>query len=168
MRLFAGGGAATLAVAVLGVLGWGLAHPALPAGARTGAAAPNVTVELLDGSSLTLDAYRGSPVVVNFWATWCADCRREAAALSDAARSHPDVRFLGLLYQDTAGAAREYQATGAAYPYPVGYSDVAGKAFAVEGNPETYFLDRQGVVRAIAIGPVTAAALERDLQAAAA
>jgi cytochrome c biogenesis protein CcmG/thiol:disulfide interchange protein DsbE len=166
VRLLALSGATGLAAAVLGVLGWGLLHPAVQAGARSGAAAPNVTVELLDGSSLTLASYRGSPVVVNFWATWCADCKREAGVLAAAAREHPEARFLGLVYEDTPSAARAYQATPAAYPYPVGYSDVAGRSFAVEGNPETYFIDARGVVRAIALGPLTASALERDLQAA--
>lgn len=157
------GGAVALAVAVLGVLGWGLAHPAVQAGARTGAAAPDVTVQLLDGSALTLDAYRGRPVVVNFWATWCADCRREAPALAAAARAHPEARFLGLVYQDTPSAARAYQSGTGAYPYPVGYSDLAGKAFGVQGNPETFFLDARGVVRAVAIGAVDGATLSRDL-----
>lgn len=166
MRLFAAGGASLLAAVVLAVLAWGLLHPAVQAGARAGAAAPDVTVELLDGSSLTLASYRGSPVVVNFWASWCADCKREAGVLSAAARAHPEARFLGLVYQDTPSAARAYQATAAAYPYPVGYSDVAGRSFGVEGNPETYFIDARGVVRAIAVGPLTAASFERDLQAA--
>ena len=166
MRLLAAAGAALLAAAVLGVLGWGLRHPAVAAGARAGAAAPDVTVQLLDGSALTLDSYRGSPVVVNFWATWCADCKREAAVLAAGARSHPEARFLGLIYQDTPSAARAYQAGSGAYPYPVGYSDIAGKSFGVEGNPETYFVDARGVVRAIAVGPLSATDLEHDLEAA--
>ena len=166
MRLIGASGAVALVVALLGVLGWGLAHPAAQAGATTGSAAPDITVELLDGSSLTLAAYHGSPVVVNFWATWCADCKREAPALAAAARANPGVRFLGVVYQDTPSAARSYQASSAAYPYPIGFSDMAGKSFGVEANPETFFVDARGVVRAVAIGPLTAGALAHDLQVA--
>ena len=167
MRLFSGLLATLLAAGVLSVLGWGLAHTAKPPVLRVGAAAPDLTVELLDGSSTHIVALRGKPLVVNFWATWCADCRRESGALRDAARATPGVRFLGVLYQDTASAARTYQSGADAYPYPIGWSDGAGSAFGVQANPETFFIDAAGVVRAIALGPMTQQQLATDLQKAA-
>ena len=109
MRVFSGVIATVLAAGLLTVLGWGLTHTAKPNALRVGAAAPDLTVELLDGSSTHVAALRGAPLVVNFWATWCADCTRESATLAAAARSNPGVRFLGVLYQDTAAAGRTYQ-----------------------------------------------------------
>jgi cytochrome c biogenesis protein CcmG/thiol:disulfide interchange protein DsbE len=155
--------ATLLAAALLSVLGWGLTHAPKPAAVRLGGAAPDITVELLDGSSTHLAALRGEPLVVNFWATWCADCAREAGALTAAARAHEDIRFLGVLYQDTASAGRSYQSGANAYPYPIGWSDGAGTAFGVQANPETFFIDARGVVRAIAIGPLTQQQLAADL-----
>ncbi|HEX6489565.1 MAG TPA: redoxin domain-containing protein [Candidatus Dormibacteraeota bacterium] len=163
MKLFAALGATLVAAAVLGVLGWGLAHPPAAPVARIGSAAPSVTFELLDGGSVSLAAYRGRPVVVNFWATWCADCKKEAPALAAAAGTRPDVAFLGLLYQDSLSAARAYASVAGPYAYPIGYSEDAGTAFGVQSNPETYFLDARGVVRAIAIGPMTQGQLATDL-----
>ena len=152
-----------LAAGLLSVLGWGLTHAPRAVTPRVGGAAPDITVELLDGSSTHVAAFRGAPLVVNFWATWCADCKREAGVLTAAARSHGDVRFLGVLYQDTATAARSYQAGESAYPYPVGWSDGAGAAFGVQANPETFVIDARGTVRAIAIGPMTRQQLDDDL-----
>jgi len=167
LRLFSGVIATLLAAGLLSVLGWGLAHTAKPPALHVGAAAPDLTVELLDGGSTHLAALRGEPLVVNFWATWCADCRRESAALREAAQTSPNVRFLGVLYQDTAGAARSYQAGADAYPYAIGWSDGAGSVFGVQANPETFFIDAGGVVRAIAIGPMTQEQLALDLRKAA-
>jgi cytochrome c biogenesis protein CcmG, thiol:disulfide interchange protein DsbE len=163
LRLFSGVLATVLAAGLLSVLGWGLTHAPRPATPHIGGAAPDVTVELLDGSSTHVAALRGAPLVVNFWATWCADCTREAAALRAAAKAHPEVRFLGVLYQDTASAGRSYQAGPGAYPYSVGWSDGAGAAFGVQANPETFFIDARGTVRAVAIGPLTQQQLADDL-----
>ena len=164
MRLFSGLIATVLAVGLLGVLGWGLTHTAKPPALHVGAAAPDLTVELLDGSSTHLGALRGEPLVLNFWATWCADCKREAGTLAAAARDNGQVRFLGVLYQDTPAAARTYQAGANPYPYPIGWSDGAGSAFGVQANPETFFIDARGVVRAIVIGPMTQDQLAADLE----
>jgi cytochrome c biogenesis protein CcmG/thiol:disulfide interchange protein DsbE len=163
LRLFSGVIAMLLAAGLLSVLGWGLTHTARPRPVRVGAAAPDLTLELLDGSSTDLAALRGRPLVVNFWATWCADCRRESATLIHAAQADPGVRFLGVLYQDTPAAARSYQAGSDPYPYAIGWSEGAGTAFGVQADPETFFLDARGVVRAIAIGPLTQQQLAADL-----
>lgn len=174
MRLFAALSAAVLAAGLLGVLGWGLAR-AQTQGVRVGSPAPDLTVALLDGSPLSLSAYRGHPAVVNFWATWCADCTKEAPALSAAAKAHAGVRFLGVLYKDNPEAARAYQASSLGYPYAVGYAPAGSDRFGVSGNivnlgqfaigalPETVFLDARGIVRVIEIGPLTRAQLNADL-----
>ncbi len=151
-----------LAVVLIAGLGWGLTHPAnKPAKSLMGQVAPDVTMETLDGGSVKLGDFRGTPLVVNFWASWCVPCKQEAPVLSAAARSYLGrVQFLGVDIQDTDQAARAYQAE-AHSPYPVGPA-VRGsyQQWGVTAPPETFFLDRRGAVISKVVGPVDAKRLE--------
>ncbi len=128
--------------------------------------APDVRLmELSGGGSVQLSSLRGRPAVVNFWATWCIPCVQEHAALTAAARSNPDVAFLGVVYEDTAENARGFlaQRGGAAYP---SYADDDGKAsiaFGVYGVPETFFIDAQGVIVEKYVGPLDGDTLRQRL-----
>ncbi len=139
----------------LALLAWGLIHPQQPiVPAVVGRPAPDLTVRSFDGQIVSLAALRGSPVVLNFYASWCASCRQEAAALAEAATAHGSVRFLGADIQDSEAAGLDFE-TQVHHPYPAGpvtagtYLD-----FGVTGPPETYFIDSAGVIRAHHIGPV--------------
>src|SRR2546426_10860402 len=115
---FAGGVAAALVTAALG---WGLAH-AFQAAPRTlvGQSAPELAIRSLEGRQIALADLRSTPVVLNFWASWCVPCRQEAPTLNAAARKHVrDVQFLGADIQDTDKGARAFQAE-LQVPYPVG------------------------------------------------
>jgi cytochrome c biogenesis protein CcmG/thiol:disulfide interchange protein DsbE len=129
-----------------------------PIDGATGAAA--------DGSAvLTSDSLRGRPVVLNFWASWCAPCRQEAEVLEQFAREYAPlgVTFVGVNVWDNADKARAFIAE-----YGVTYlngGDDAGSAaidYGLTGLPETYFVDRDGRVVRKFIGPIT----ERALRAA--
>lgn len=130
-----------LVVVLLGGLGWGLIHPAnKPVTSLVGQAAPELTTQTLDGRKLNLADLRGSPVVVNFWASWCVPCKQEAPVLSAAAlRYSGRVYFIGVDIQDTEAAARAYQAEVQS-PYPVG-SAIRGsyRNWGVTAPPETFF-----------------------------
>ncbi|HKF75882.1 MAG TPA: TlpA disulfide reductase family protein [Candidatus Dormibacteraeota bacterium] len=158
--------AAAGAAVLLGALGWGLLHPAnAPGDAVLGRPAPDLVVQRLDGGQVRLSAFRGRPVVLNFWASWCSTCRQEAGALS-AAAEHWDgrVAFLGVDIQDTPAAARAFESQVQA-PYPVGQA-VPGvpAAYGVTGPPETFFIDSRGVVTARFLGPLDAGLISRYLQ----
>jgi len=153
-------------VVLVAALAWGLAHPASgPADAVLGKPAPNLVVQTLDGTPASLAALRGQPVVLNFWASWCAPCRQEEAPLKAAAqRLEGRVAFLGVDFRDSPEAARATQQR-VQYPYPVGPAagDIPAM-YGVTAPPETFFLDSHGVVAARFVGPLDASLIDRYLQ----
>ncbi|MDR0361018.1 MAG: TlpA family protein disulfide reductase [bacterium] len=156
-----------VAVLVLAALGWGLLHPSGGTSTTTvvGRAAPDLAMRTLDGQTVRLSDYAGRPVVVNFWASWCAPCRQEEGALKQAAaRWQGKVQFLGVDFRDSPEGARAAQER-AQYPYPVGpATDGAPQAYGVASPPETYFLDAGHTVVARFLGPLDGQALDRHLQ----
>jgi cytochrome c biogenesis protein CcmG/thiol:disulfide interchange protein DsbE len=165
-RRLAWGGAATGAAILLSALAWGLAHPAnVAADAVLGRAAPDLVVQGIDGGQASLSTLRGRPVVLNFWASWCAPCRQEEAPLSAAAqRWGGRVAFLGVDFRDSPDAARAAQ-DRARYPYPVGPARGGiPAAYGVNAPPETFFIDDRGVVVARFLGPLDADLIDRYLQ----
>src|SRR5262249_55978935 len=165
-RRLAWAAAAGAAAVLVAALAWGLAHPANPpADAVLGQQAPDVVVQGLDGGQTSLSGLRGRPVVLNFWASWCAPCPHEEATLKDAAqRWSGRVAFLGVDFRDSPDAARAAQER-VGYPYPVGpaASEVPA-AYGVTAPPETFFIDSRGVVVARFVGPLDAALIARYLQ----
>ncbi|TMC12812.1 MAG: redoxin domain-containing protein [Chloroflexi bacterium] len=158
----AAAGAAVLVTA----LAWGLVHPASkPPDAVLGKVAPNLVVQGIGGTSASLDALRGRPVVLNFWASWCAPCRQEEVPLKAAAqRLEGRVAFLGVDFRDSPDAARATQ-DRVQYPYPVGPAGEAAAArYGVTAPPETFFLDARGVVVARFVGPLDAGLIDRYLE----
>lgn len=161
-------GAAVAAALLLTALGLALFHQtAVPTHSVVGGAAPEVTVRTLDGHTVSLAGMRGTPVVMNVWASWCAPCRQEAQALNDAARKwNGRVAFLGVDFKDSEQAARSYQAEERS-PYPVGPADGGmPAAYGVSAPPETFFVDAQGIVVAQFQGPIDGPAIDRYLQLA--
>ncbi|TMD55798.1 MAG: redoxin domain-containing protein [Chloroflexi bacterium] len=150
--------------AALAVLGWGVTHPPLAAPSGVvGRPAPPLTIQAFDGSRIAVADFRGRPVVLNFWASWCVPCRQEAPVLAAAARSTPGVEFVGAGIQDREGPARAFQQQFQE-PYPVGLDAEAGYLrYGVTGPPETYFIDGAGRVRYRFLGPLDAGTLRAYL-----
>jgi cytochrome c biogenesis protein CcmG/thiol:disulfide interchange protein DsbE len=132
-----------------------------------GRAAPEFALRPVGGGApVSLAALRGRPVVVNFWATWCAPCYEEHAALVETARALGSrVQFLGVVYEDTEDQVRNRLLRGgSAYPALMDPGSRTAMAFGVFGVPETYFIDAQGRIAAKSVGPIGAEALTANLR----
>ncbi|HZJ49431.1 MAG TPA: TlpA disulfide reductase family protein [Actinomycetota bacterium] len=106
---------------------------------------PDFALTSLSGSeTLTKADLRGSPVVLNFFASWCVPCRDEAPLLEQAWRDYKDkgVRFVGVNFQDTPSRARHFvEEFGITFPVVVDGEGELAKALGVYGLPQTFFVN---------------------------
>ncbi len=142
---------------LLALLVWKLSHQehAPP----VGSVAPPFTLRRLDGTGkVSLAAYRGRPIVLNFWASWCNPCKGEAAVLErDWTRYRSrGVKFLGVDYHDLASDARRFVSAHALTFTMLqdGSGRVTG-SYGISQVPETYVLNRQGRIVAHLAGPIS-------------
>jgi len=122
--------------------------------------APDFTLSLYDRygtEPIALADLRGQPVVVNFWASWCTECYREAALLEEAYKDYKDqgVVFLGVAHLDTEKDALAYlDQYGVTYPSGPDLGDKISQSYGITGVPETFLIDREGNITHVQIGPV--------------
>jgi thiol-disulfide isomerase/thioredoxin len=119
---------------------------------------------------LSLAELRGVPVVLNMWASWCTPCKEESAELQAGWRAQGPrgMLFLGLDIQDVRDQAEKFiREEGTTYPSVREPERDVSDDFGATGIPETYFIDKRGLVVAHARGPVTANALRAGMRAAA-
>jgi cytochrome c biogenesis protein CcmG/thiol:disulfide interchange protein DsbE len=149
-------------VLVLSLL-WGLQHAALANPPVLGKTAPRLAIKTSGGQQVRLWELQGKPVVVNFWASWCAPCVAELPVLSSAASNHPDVAFVGVDNQDTTSGFLGFEQRHP-HPYPAGPIVVGTyQSYGVAGLPATFFIDARGVVAASFSGPLDHATLDHYL-----
>jgi cytochrome c biogenesis protein CcmG/thiol:disulfide interchange protein DsbE len=145
---------------VAALLATGLGRdPAAIASPLVGRAAPAFKLTGLDGPAVRLSDLRGQVVVINFWASWCAECRTEQDALNKTWSRYRDsgVTVLGVDFQDTAPDARAYMGSqGITYPVVQDTESATALAFGLRGVPETFVVDKSGSIVDRVIGPVSA------------
>jgi thiol-disulfide isomerase/thioredoxin len=132
---------------------------------ETGRPAPQLPTAVLIPPQVTLASLRGEPAAINFWASWCTPCRKEAPDLERVARSlHGRARLVGVDWSDGISAARSYVSQNhLTYPNLIDSKGVAGSNFGLEGLPTTFILDSQGKITDVLRGPQSAESLLRAL-----
>ncbi|MBR5867854.1 MAG: TlpA family protein disulfide reductase [Clostridia bacterium] len=127
--------------------------------------APDFTVYDGNGNPVKLSDFRGKPVVINFWASWCYYCKEEMPDFEDAAKTYPQVQFLMVNATDgireTKKRAKAYVAEEG-FTFPVVYDTKrdAVKSYRVTSFPTTYFIGADGTVVTGAGGMLDRATLE--------
>jgi cytochrome c biogenesis protein CcmG, thiol:disulfide interchange protein DsbE len=136
---------------------------------RLGEAAPDFSLETLDGTELTLADFRGQAVQLNFWASWCGPCRLEMPELVAAYEQYQEQGFviLGInlssmdLLDDVRDFAAEFEIS---FPILLDTSGTVSTDFyQLPGLPMSVFIDREGIVSSIYVGPLNAEELERRI-----
>jgi len=123
--------------------------------------APVFDLRDLDGNPVRLEALRGAPVVLNFWATWCGPCIREIPEFSRYARENPDVVVLGMAMENDAGLLRRARKRlGIAYPIVPADSETID-AYDISTLPTTIVVDADGRVSSVHVGAMTGRQLEK-------
>ena len=130
-----------------------------------GKPAPNFALRTLDGSIVRLDDFRGQPVFLNFWATWCQPCIVEHPVLQAVARQYEGrVTFLGVVYHDEREKIEAFvNARGEWGSTLLDLDGSVAVAFGVYGAPETFFINSDGVIVEKLVGTVHPDFLSRKL-----
>jgi cytochrome c biogenesis protein CcmG/thiol:disulfide interchange protein DsbE len=173
-----GAGVALLAVVVVAAivltvpLGRGPGSSAAPSTVLVGGSPlldkplPDLVLRDLDGATVRVADLRGHPLLINIWASWCVPCRTEFPLLVGANGEYRDegLQVLGIVRRDSADAARAFaQQQGATWPMLLDPDETAWRALIGVGVPQTYFVDADGIVRWVNIGPFSAPGLAYGL-----
>ncbi len=124
---------------------------------RAAGEAPPFVFTTFEGETISLADLRGKGVVLNFWASWCDPCRAEAALLEATWRSEQanGIVFIGLDYLDQEPAAKAYLAEyDITYPNGPDLQSDAARRYGIKGVPETFFIDSEGKIAHMVIGPI--------------
>ena len=131
--------------------------------------APDFTVLDYDGKEVNLSDFKGKPVVINFWATWCYYCKEEMPDFNEAFKKYPDVEFLMINatdgYQETIESAKKYiEEEGFDFNAYFDTEFEAVNAYYVNGYPATFFIDKDGNLVTYANGMLDYESLEKRIE----
>lgn len=147
---------AFIAILIFGSSWLWVSRPALMAQANSnnpqpaiGYPAPDFSLVTLDGESFALADQRGTPVVLNFWATWCGPCQNELPALQATAERYAGkVIIVGVDQAEAPEVVRAYvDKLGLTFPTPLDTDNAVAHRYNVTGMPTTFFIDADGVIR---------------------
>ena len=162
-----------LAFIVAGLLRPGAASPTpsssgATVGLQIGDVAPNFTLTTLDGKQVSLSQFRGKPVMLNFWYSTCPGCLAEIPGMqrfySAQQAAGKDFVILGVNSVDDAQTAQQFaQQYGLSYSLALDNNQQVATLYNLTATPTSYFIDRQGIIRSVVVGPVDASTLQQDV-----
>lgn len=119
--------------------------------------APDISLSDPAGKGLRLSELKGSVVFINFWASWCQPCRDEMPSLQELYnnfKDHQGFRMITILYRDDPEKAISYlKENNLTIPFWIDRDGRAANSYGVTGVPETFIIDKKGVLRKKVIGP---------------
>jgi thiol-disulfide isomerase/thioredoxin len=139
-------------------------------GLSEGNVAPDFEFSSFDGKRMKLSDLRGRPVLVNFWASWCIPCRAEMPDIEGALQTYAPQQFaaVGVNNGERYKIAQEFLdkigAKFTAFAYDA--EATVAKRYAVQGMPTSYFIDAQGVITLVVLGPLTPPVMENGVKSA--
>lgn len=153
----------TVVIGILAMLAWGLLN-STKTRPEAGEAAPEFNMQYFNGyewegmTTANLSNMQGKVVVVNFWASWCLECKLEADVLEASWRKYQneDVVFVGITYADVEPNAIQYLLDyDVTYPNAPDLGTIISSDYEITGVPETFIIDKQGIISHVQIGAVT-------------
>lgn len=133
--------------------------PALSSAPSIGAAAVPFDLKTLEGKPANLETFRGRPLVLNFFASWCDPCRDEMPSINDLASkgAQDGYSVLGIAVEDSRAAVTEFaKESSLIFPIALDLNSTVKRAYRIVGPPATFFIDAEGITRDVVLGPMTA------------
>lgn len=138
---------------------------AVRVGVRIGDSGPDFKLQDLAGKEVSLKDFRGKAVVLNFWATWCPPCRAELPDFQKEHKGARDFVILTVNQQEDKKTVSSFMNKGK-YTFPVllDLKGTVGSLYQVRGIPTTYFIDKKGIIRDVAVGALTGRQLRQRIE----
>lgn len=125
-------------------------------GAVPGKAAPEIRLNDLDGRTVSLSQFRGRPVLIDFWATWCQYCRAEMPymqAVYDQYKDQSSLVLLSVNIQESAAQVQEFmKSNGYSFPVLLDTQGTAAGDYNVRGLPSHIFIGKDGIIKDVSSG----------------
>lgn len=139
-------------------------------GPQIGFTAPDFTLKDLNGNTVKLSSFRGKPVYLNFWASWCPPCKKEIPEIQKFYQQNKDkvaVLAVNITFNDkVSDVVNILKANNASFPVllDTDVNSSVANAYQVYGIPASFFIDKSGIIRETHVGGMTLAMLQEALK----